>query len=181
MSTRWRRARAVRDDAPRRLLRRDQAVPTPLEATSHPDVPENLAELLDDLRALRLTLVADLTAAAAAVDADSGRVAADIVDGDRRELAAFLRRSRTRLPEPTVVTTGAGVVEPDVTPDVHAAVPGPRSWRRRALISLPAVPLVGALAMSAAAGAGLLPLPTSPAHHARVVSEPPISTTFREF
>jgi hypothetical protein len=60
-------------------------------------------------------------------------------------------------------------------------VPPPRTWRRRVLISLPAVPLVGALAMSAAAAAGLLPLPTHTHGHARVLGERPVSTTFRQF
>src|SRR3954470_16265848 len=119
---------------------------------------------------LRLTLVADLSAAAAAVEADSERVAADIIESDRQDLMAFLRRSNARL---------------DGTPIPAAATPKQAaSWRRRVAISLPAVPLVGALAMSAAAAAGLLPLPThhsSP--HTRVLSEgqAPVSTTFKQF
>src|SRR3954452_1270227 len=121
------------------------------------------------MRELRLTLVADLSAAAAAVEADSERVAADIIESDRQELMAFLRRSNARL---------------DGTPVPAAATPKqPASWRRRGAISLPAVPLVGALAMSAAAAAGLLPLPTHHGStHARVLSEgqAPVSTTFKQ-
>jgi hypothetical protein len=123
------------------------------------------------MQALRLTLVADLSAAAAAVEDSSEQVAADIVDGDRRELAAFLRRTTTRLQGLPDAAAATGTV----------TVPPASTWRRRALISLPAVPLVGALAMSAAAAAGLLPLPTQSHHHARVLSERPVSSTFRQF
>ena len=71
----------------------------------------------------------------------------------------------------------------DATVTAVQNVPKPRSWRRRVVISLPAVPLVGALAMSAAAAAGLLPLPTHSGSHARVVSEgaAPVSSTFQNF
>jgi hypothetical protein len=143
----------------------------PADAATGPALPGSLEDLLDDMLELRLTLVADLSAAAAAVDAESEQVAGDIIDSDRRELAAFLHRSTARLngaPEPVTSTP--------------VAVPAPRSWRRRALISLPAVPLVGALAMSAAAAAGLLPLPTrAHSHHVRIVSEPPVASTFQQF
>jgi hypothetical protein len=123
---------------------------------------------------LRLTLVADLSAVAAAVETDSERIAADILECDRQELLAFLRRDAARLSARADDATVTAAVE---------NVPKPRSWRRRVVISLPAVPLVGALAMSAAAAAGLLPLPThSGSHHARVVSEgAPVSSTFQNF
>ena len=115
------------------------------------------------MRALRLTLAGDLAAAAGAVDADRDDVAADIVAADRRELADFLARSRAVLDEPA-------------RPAAFAR------HRRRVLITLPAIPLVGALAASAAAAMGVLP--TQLHHHARVVvSAPaaPISSTFHEF
>ena len=158
MSARWRRSLVV--------LKGQRRRPTPSEAVS----AETIEHLLDDMRELRLTLVADLSAAAAAVEADSERVAADIIESDRQDLMAFLRRSNSRLD---------GTPVPAATTPKQAA-----SWRRRVVISLPAVPLVGALAMSAAAAAGLLPLPThhsSP--HTRVLSEgqAPVSTTFKQF
>jgi hypothetical protein len=138
-----------------------------------PADPRSITDLLDDVRELRLTLAADLSTAAAAVDADSDEVAADILAGDRRDLAAFLRRSASRLEGLT----------PTSAPDADLAVAAPRPWRRRALVSLPAIPLVGALAMSAAAAAGLLPLPTQHHdHRARVIGDAaPVSTTFAEF
>src|SRR3954464_15939464 len=101
------------------------------------------------MRDLRLTFVADLSAAAAAVEEDSDRVAAEIIESDRQELMAFLRRSTARFdgePIPGMVSTRP----------TH----GSATCRRAVAISLPAVPLVGALAMSAPAAAGLLPLPT---------------------
>ena len=184
VSARWRRTRAVRGGHVDPARPAPDAYPTGPHATgadatgaSPADPGEAAARasieaLLGDMRELRLTLMADLSAAAAAVEDSSERVAADIVDGDRRELAAFLRRSTARVqaaPEDVAVTAGA------------IAAPSPRSWRRRALISLPAVPLVGALAMSAAAAAGLLPLPTHSHHHAHVVAERAVPATFQQF
>lgn len=146
------------------------------DSSARPDAvsAELIADLLDDMQDLRLTLVADLSAVAAAVETDSERIAADILECDRQELLAFLRRDAARL--------SARADDATVTAAAQN-VPKPRSWRRRVVISLPAVPLVGALAMSAAAAAGLLPLPThSGSHHARVVSEgAPVSSTFQNF
>jgi hypothetical protein len=170
VSARWRRTWAARTGKVNPAQAEPARPRLPETARPAPALPGSLEDLLDDMIELRLTLVADLSAAAAAVEADSDRVAGDIVDSDRRELAAFLRRSTARL---------ADAAEP-VAPTTAVAVPTPRSWRRRALISLPAVPLVGALAMSAAAAAGLLPLPTS-SHHVHVVSEPPVASTFQRF
>jgi hypothetical protein len=76
---------------------------------------------------------------------------ADIVAADRRELALFVAAAEARLEEL----------------DAASAVPAPgsaaedvptRTWRRRASVALPVVPLVGALAVSAAAATGALPL-----------------------
>jgi hypothetical protein len=145
------------------------------DGSARPDAvsAELIADLLEDMQDLRLTLVADLSAVAAAVETDSERIAADIVECDRQELLAVLRRDAARL----------STRVDDATVTAVQNVPKPRSWRRRVVISLPAVPLVGALAMSAAAAAGLLPLPThSGSHHARVVSEgAPVSSTFQNF
>ena len=174
MSAHWRRARVVLTGQRRRPTPSDVASPSTPQAASETVTAETIEHLLDDMRELRLTFVADLSAAAAAVEADSDGVAADIVESDRQELMAFLRRSTARLEgAPIPVTAGA-----------RRTAAKPANWRRRVAISLPAVPLVGALAMSAAAAAGLLPLPThhsSP--HARVLSEgqAPVSTTFEQF
>lgn len=162
MSTRRRRALNAREGQQRPSARAAEAP------------PEALEHLLDDVRDLRLTLVADLSAAAAAVEADSARVAAEIVESDRRDLMAFLQRSGTRL---DALARTPQAADPVVAPTQ-------RTWRRRLVISLPAVPLVGALAMSAAAAAGLLPLPThSSPKHVHVLNEgsaamPPTFTNF---
>jgi hypothetical protein len=174
VSARWRRKRAFRGERSTPARPALSASAPALDDPAYPAdpaVPASIEDLIADMQALRLTLVADLSAAAAAVEDSSERVAADIVDGDRRELAAFLRRTTTRL---------QGLPEPEV-PTGTVTVPAARTWRRRALISLPAVPLVGALAMSAAAAAGLLPLPTHSQHHARVLTQRPVSSTFRQF
>jgi hypothetical protein len=56
--------------------------------------------LLRDVSTLRLTLDTDLTVAAAAAEADRVDVAAEIVDFDRHEIAAFSERATDRLREP---------------------------------------------------------------------------------
>lgn len=94
-------------------------------ATPSVDVDE-VTELLEKVRQLRMTLTADLSAAAGALDAEQPDVARDILAADRVEVR--------RLTAP-------------VTPP-QPSVP-PR--RRRALIALPAIPLVGALAITGAA------------------------------
>jgi len=175
VSAHWRRSRVVPGGQRRRPTPSDAAPPAAAAPASDAISAETIEHLLDDMRGLRLTFVADLSAAAAAVEADSEHVAAEIVESDRQELMAFLRRSTGRL-------EGEPVPAP-----ASAALAGAKSatWRRRVAISLPAVPLVGALAMSAAAAAGLLPLPThhSSSPHARVLSEGqlPVSTTFQQF
>jgi hypothetical protein len=169
VSARWRRTLVVRKGQQRPPARTETAG------------PETLALLLDDVRDLRLTLIADLSAAAAAVEAGCEPVAAEILESDRQELVAFLRRSSTRF---------SALDGPDAAPDDHpdddadVIVPSPRSWRRRVVISLPAVPLVGAIAMSAAAAEGLPQLPTHSAPgHVHVLSEgaAPVSSTFQQF
>jgi hypothetical protein len=114
--------------------------------------PAELEALLEDMRELRLTFTADLTAAAGAADAGADDVVADILVGEQRELAGFARRSRTRLE--------ALARQPRPVRPVATATP-PRRWRRRAVIALPTVPLIAGLAVSAAAATGLLPLPAS--------------------
>jgi hypothetical protein len=128
-----------------------------------------LGDLLGDVRGLRLTLAADLTTAAAAAELGSGQTVADILDGDRRELAAFRRRATERLH-----------ALDKQAPTVAAGQP---RWRRRALITLPAIPLAGALAMSAAAAMGALPDQHSASRPPHVLSKqaPPVTTTFEQF
>jgi hypothetical protein len=94
--------------------------------------PEEVAQLLEDVRQLRLTLTADLAAAASAVEADELAVARDIVDADALEVRQLRGRARANRPQ-----------QPAATPR-----------RRRALLALPAIPLVGALAMTGAAAFG---------------------------
>jgi hypothetical protein len=144
-----------------------------------------LSELLDDMRELRMTLAADLSAAAGATEDDAHDVAGQIVDADRRELAAFVRRAVGRLSalEPGAGATPAIPVPTAFPPSAFKQVPQQR-LRRRVLLSLPAVPLIGALAMSAAAAAGLLPVPGHSSGH---VAQPaprasaPVTSTFNQF
>ncbi|MDQ1695373.1 MAG: hypothetical protein QOJ03_726 [Frankiaceae bacterium] len=123
------------------------------------------------MRDLRLTLAADLTAAAGAADAGADDVAADIVEADRHELARFARIADQRL----LRLQGLAVAGPEAP-----------SWRRRVVVALPVVPVVGALAISAAAASGVLPLPGGDRHpaapHPAVVqaqSSAPADTSFR--
>jgi hypothetical protein len=128
-----------------------------------------LDALLEEMRDLRLTLAADLTAAAGAADAGADDVAADIVEADRHELARFARVADQRLLSLQ-----------------RLAVAGPNAptWRRRVVVALPVVPVVGALAISAAAASGVLPLPGGDRHSsaprtAVVQTSAPADTSFR--
>lgn len=136
-----------------------------------------LCDLLHDMRDLRLTLAADLSAAAGAAEHGSPDIAGQIVDADQRDVAAFRRRAVERL----IALDADADVPPPTTPVTATA---PRQWRRRMLVSLPAVPLAGALAMSAAAAAGLLPVPGHTSHRtitpsASVVA--PVTSMFDHF
>jgi hypothetical protein len=132
------------------------------------DVPYPLEGLVQDMRDLRLTLAADLHAAAAAVEDGATEVASDIFAADREELARFRRIAEMRMGKLQRLT----LVESDSGSD---DVDAPR-WRRRVAFALPAVPLVGAMAVSAAAVTGALPIPGSHAHHAKpAISAAPAS------
>lgn len=132
------------------------------------DAPNPLDGLLQDMRDLRLTLAADLHAAAAAAEDGAAEVASDIVTADLDEVAQFRRLAEMRL----FRLQRLGAEEPD----------SPR-WRRRVVVALPAVPLVGAMAISAAAVTGVLPLP---GHHpdarppAMTAPASPVSTSFAQ-
>lgn len=93
---------------------------------------QDIANLLENVHQLRLTLTADLAAAASAIEADEPAVARDIVAADRDEVRRLIDRppSQRRAPRP----------EPRREP----------ARPRRALLALPAIPLVGALAMTGA-------------------------------
>jgi hypothetical protein len=105
-----------------------------------------LESLLEDMRDLRLTLAADLNAAAGAAEEGAAGVASDIVEADREELARFARVADQRLLRLQRLAT---------------AGPETPKWRRRVVVSLPVVPVVGAMALSAAAATGALPMPGS--------------------
>jgi hypothetical protein len=104
-----------------------------------------LETLLEDMHDLRMTLAADLTAAAGAADAGADTVARDIIEADRVELARFARVANIRLER---------LAQP--LPPRHESKP---AWRRRVAVALPVVPVVGAMALSAAAATGVLPIP----------------------
>ena len=118
-----------------RLRRKDAPLPS----------SDPLASLLEDMHDLRMTLAADLTAAAGAADAGADDVARDIIEADRVELARFARVANVRLER-----LGRPQPEP---------VPARPDWRRRVAVALPVVPVVGAMALSAAAATGVLPIP----------------------
>jgi hypothetical protein len=135
------------------------------------------------MRELRLTLAADLTAAAGAAEDGAEDVAAQIVDADRRELALFARDADRRLRR---LQRGPQPAAADEAADATAAR---RRRRRRLAIALPVVPMVGALAVSAAAATGVLPMPGAGNDHTSSLSAPALSvsddtsasSTFREF
>ena len=108
-----------------------------------------LEELVENLHDLRLTLAADLTAAAGAADAGAGEVARDIIEADRQELARFARVANLNLERMN-----------------GPARPEPSPWRRRLVTALPVVPVVSAMALSAAAATGVLHLPGTGQSHA---------------
>jgi len=129
-------------------------------------VPSPLEDILQDVRDLRLTLTADLHAAAAATEDGATQVASDIVEADREEIARFRRVAESRL----LGIQRLAVVEPEAP-----------KWRRRAIVALPAVPLVGAMALSAAAVSGALPLPGEHAAKPPAVQSAPTSPVTSSF
>lgn len=137
---------------------------------STPDQP--LDGLLDDVRDLRLTLAADLHAAAGAAEAGAADVAREIVDADQRELARFARVAEQRLHR---LTRRAEREQ------------NRRRWRRRLTVTLPAVPLAGAMAIAAAAATGSLPVPghdSEPRQVRPIAAAPsvaPVNSQFRHF
>ena len=133
--------------------RRPESVPSRVQ----PQITDpEVIDLIEGVRRARYSLDTDLTTAAAALDEDRADVARDILDGSLADVAAFRAAAIERLrSEPAVALTGSR--------SARSRSPQLRSRRRRALIAIPAVPLVGALAMGAAAAIGALN--TAPVHH----------------
>ena len=141
----------------------------PADPVNAPVTPAGLDGLLDEVRDLRLTLAADLATAAGATELGETAIASDILEGDRRELARFLRLADAQL---------RGERKP--TP----AAPGQPKWRRRVVVALPAIPLVGAMTLTAAAAAGALTLSGPTHHHSTARAAAPstaVDSTFQQF
>jgi hypothetical protein len=143
-----------------------------------PALPTQLDGLLEDMRDLRLTLVADLNAAAGAAEAGADTLAEEILEADQRELARFARMADARLLRLQRLADGA------------EEQPQPRrTWRRRIAVMAPVAPVVGAMAIAAAAATGVLPVPghgnssqTAPrAAAVAPIGNLPASSSFRQF
>jgi hypothetical protein len=117
----------------------------------------SMSELLDNIRALRLTLTADLAAVAGALDEDEPGIARDIVAADCHEVQRL----------------SSGGSQP------HRALPAsPR--RRRALLALPAIPLIGVLAMTGAAALSHHDATHSHPHSHRTAASRTATTTLHQ-
>lgn len=103
-----------------------------------------IAELLDTVREARTSLAIELSAAAGALEAGRPEVARDIVAATAEEMQLVAARSHLSQANPATVRQ--------------------RVRGRRALLALPAIPLVGAIAMTAAAALGGTGTPDSRAH-----------------
>lgn len=121
-----------------------------------------IADLLRELRDLRLRVSTDLTAASGAVDDDDVHVARDILDADRAELAEFHRRASHRL----------AVAEGAPAHPMERPSPGARAARLRRL--LPLLPAGAVLAASSAAAA--LVIGTAPSGQAPAGAAPATTT-----
>ncbi|MBV9098640.1 MAG: hypothetical protein JO079_11340 [Frankiaceae bacterium] len=151
----------------RRWIRRESAPRQAVQPESRGT--EALDELLGEVRELRMTFVTDLSTAAGAVEAGAPEIAADILDADRAELARFFEIADERLRELERAALREVPRTDGVGSNVVPLTPRSRT-RRRVAVALPAIPLVGALTMAAAAAAGVLPIPgtspsTSTSHH----------------
>jgi hypothetical protein len=115
-----------------------------------PDDPA-IVELLDSVREARTSLAIELSAAAGAIEAGHPEIARDIVAATAEEMRLVSDRPRA-------------VSVDDERPRRRA--------RRRALLALPAIPLVGAIAMTAASAIGGS---GTPATHHPVATAPHVS------
>jgi hypothetical protein len=111
-----------------------------------------IIDLLETVREVRTTLAVDLSAAAGALDENQTAVARDIIAATSQDLA---------------------LVQDAHHPDPSELAKRRRSRRARALLALPAVPLVGALAMTTAAALGGS---SKPAHHVIAATPTPTPT-----
>jgi hypothetical protein len=136
--------------------------PASTPMSDSPEGRDAFDHLLNEVRELRLTFVADLSSAAGAVSSGAPEVAAEILDADSRELARFFRAADERLRELEEAAYRPAPSHADVV-----ALPAGRSAvRRRLAVALPVVPLVGALSMAAAAATGLVAVPGVTSHAA---------------
>lgn len=153
--------------------RDDNQLPAPRPAPGAPagwppivPVPEprvaGLSALLGEIDALRTTLQADLSLAAAALDAGAGQLAGELLDGDILAVGDFELRTLARLRAMDdggrPVSDGAATVA-----DVAAAMPTLRQKRRRRLPAAPllvaAAALLGFLIGAVPDGASVQPAP----------------------
>jgi hypothetical protein len=104
---------------------------------------QGIADLLDAVRKLRTTLAIDLSAAAGALEDGRPEIARDILSATSHEVTALGERAF----------------------DTRSAAPRNHPRRRRILLALPVVPLIGAIAMTAAAAIGGSGPSTSHNHH----------------
>lgn len=126
-----------------------------------------IAELLDSVREARTSLAIELSAAAGAIEAGRPEVARDIVAATAEEMRRVSDRTdaaRTRPGTPRPATSRG------------------RLRSRRALLALPAIPLVGAVAMTAAVALGGTSAPkphpqVAAQHHVVHVAIPQVAST----
>jgi hypothetical protein len=128
----------------------------PGDPSSGPADDEVISEVLAQLSELRLRMSSDLTLASGAVDDDEGRIAADIVEAERHELARFHLDATSHLLD----GSSGGEI-----PHQRAA-----STRRRARRLLPLLPALAVLAASAAAAA--ITISTQPSDHPPTPTRP---------
>ncbi|HEX3898088.1 MAG TPA: hypothetical protein VHW74_02875 [Mycobacteriales bacterium] len=114
-----------------------------------PDDPA-IVELLDSVREARTSLAIELSAAAGAIEAGHPEVARDIVAATAEEMRLVGER------QPVALST---------------TVPPQRRRSRRSLLALPAIPLVGAIAMTAASALSS----GAPARHHATVNTPHVA------
>lgn len=117
----------------------------PADAADPGPDPVQMGALLDDIGALRLSLSVDMDVLASAVELRAYDVAAEVVDGDRADLAAFRDRASARLSS-------------------VAGTPAPPAPVRRGVVrvlraALPAAPALAAAAALVGVLAGLAPGP----------------------
>ncbi len=109
-----------------------------------------IAEILAELRELRLRVSSDLTAASGAVDDDEMRIASEILDADRLELQRFHAGAATQLANATRFRPAPLPAQTAPIQVAHPRSPSePRRWRR----VLPVLPAIAVIAASATAAA----------------------------